>query len=157
MEDLAKEKDVVIYFSHKDKGKGKMSPTKGEKSKKPSTEGGLDEELIEQELDAYIEQGENVGGEFPLNKDVTLRQDVLSKHLAELLVSIITNYLYEDMFLIVINKDLIYNLKYILMKDEQQDPLPWVPLCRLLELEKARQVSREPKRIKPLQDNFLIE
>ena len=51
MEDPAKEKSVVI--SRKDKGKGRMSPTKGEKSKKPSTEGGLDEELIEQELDAY--------------------------------------------------------------------------------------------------------
>ena len=36
-------------------------------------------------------------------------------------------------------------------------PLPWVPLCRLLQLEKARQVSWDSERIKPLQDNFLVE
>ena len=43
------------------------------------------------------------------------------------------------------------------MKNEQQDPLPWVPLCRLVKLEKARQASWESKRIKPLWDNFLVE
>ena len=36
-------------------------------------------------------------------------------------------------------------------------PLPWVPLCRLLQLEKARQVNWDSDRIKPLQENFLVE
>lgn len=36
-------------------------------------------------------------------------------------------------------------------------PLPWVPLCRLLKLEKARQVSWDPKRLDPLANNFIAE
>lgn len=44
-----------------------------------------EEELMEEELQAYIDEGENDGGEFAINKDVTLRQDMLSKHLANLL------------------------------------------------------------------------
>ena len=39
-----------------------MSSNKGAKSTKPSTQGGSDEELIEEELDAYITEGENAGG-----------------------------------------------------------------------------------------------
>ena len=96
MEYPAKEK-AIVYASRKEKAKGKVSSNKGENSKKPSTQGGLDEELIEEELEAYIEEEENAGGEFPLNKDVTLRQDVLSNHLAELLVCIMKSFLHEGM------------------------------------------------------------
>ena len=35
--------------------------------------------------------------------------------------------------------------------------MPWVPLCRLVKLEKARQVSWDPKRIEPLANNFITE
>ena len=70
-----------------DKGKGKINPSEGDVSKKTTVPFGSDDEIIEDELDAYIEEGENAGGEFPLNKDVIVCQDCLSNHLAELLVS----------------------------------------------------------------------
>lgn len=47
-----------------------------------------DEELVEEELQAYIDQGAMAKGEFPINNDVTLRQDMLSKHLNQLLVGV---------------------------------------------------------------------
>ena len=52
-----------------------------------------DDEVLDAKIDAYIEEGANVGGEFPINKDVTLRQDMLSKHLAKLRVST-NSYIY---------------------------------------------------------------
>lgn len=32
-----------------------------------------EEELIEEELDAYIQEGEMAGATFPINEDITLR------------------------------------------------------------------------------------
>ena len=46
-----------------------------------------EDDVLDAEIDAYIEEGANAGGEFPINKDITLRQDMLSKHLAKLRVS----------------------------------------------------------------------
>lgn len=77
-----------------EKLKGKVSPSKEDLSQMHAGPTGSDEEILEEELDAYIEEGENAGGEFPINKDLTLRQDVLANHLAELRVSIlISNFL----------------------------------------------------------------
>ena len=76
-------------IAQKDKSKGKVSIDQGELSQKPMVHVESDEEINQEEIDAYIEEGENAGGEFPINKDVTLRQDVLANHLAELLVSLV--------------------------------------------------------------------
>ena len=73
----------------KEKSKGKVSIDQGELSQNPTVHVGSDEEIIEEEIDAYIKEGENAGGEFRINKDVTLRQDVLANHLVERLVSLV--------------------------------------------------------------------
>ena len=72
-----------------DKSKGKVVIEEVDLSQKTDGLGGSDEEILDAELDAYMEEGENAGGEFPINKDIMLRQDMLSNHLAELLVSIV--------------------------------------------------------------------
>lgn len=85
--------------SQAEKGKEKAKPLRGS-GKKMNCEGtstkfttreethtemdDYDEELQEAELEAYIEEGANAGGDFPLNKDITLRQEMLSKHLTKL-------------------------------------------------------------------------
>ena len=66
-----------------------MSTNQGEFSQNPTVHVESNEEIIEEEMDAYIAEGENAGGEFPINKDVTLRQDELENHLAKLLVSVV--------------------------------------------------------------------
>ena len=76
-------------IAQKEKSKGKVSIDQGELSQKPTVHEESNEKINQEEIDAYIEEGENVGGEFPINKDVTLRQDVLANHLAELLVSLV--------------------------------------------------------------------
>ena len=89
--------------SQKGKGKAKIDEVgkKDKQSKKRDSQGGLkttegepahlhmdsEEDVLDAEIDAYIEEGANAGGEFPINKDITLRQDMLSKHLAKLRVS----------------------------------------------------------------------
>ena len=70
-----------------EKLKGKVTIDQEDLSKRHTTHAGSEDKIIEEELDAYIEEGENAGGEFSINKDVVLRQDVLANHLAELLVS----------------------------------------------------------------------
>ena len=35
--------------------------------------------------------------------------------------------------------------------------MPWVPLCRLTKLKKARQVSWDAKRLQPLVETFLLK
>ena len=92
--------------SQKGKGKAKIDEVgnkKDKQSKKRDSQGALnttegepahfhmdsEDEVLDAKIDAYIEEGENVGGEFPINKDITLRQDMLSKHLAKLRVSVI--------------------------------------------------------------------
>ena len=76
-------------IAQKEKSKGKVAIDQGKMSQKASVHEESDEEINQEEIDAYIEEGENAGGEFPINKDVTLRQDVLANHLAELLVSLV--------------------------------------------------------------------
>ena len=70
-----------------EKLKGKVTIDQEDLSQKHTTQVGSKDEKVEEELDAYIEEGENAGGDFPINKVVVLRQDVLANHLAELLVS----------------------------------------------------------------------
>ena len=73
----------------KEKSKGKVSIDQGELSQKPTVHEGSDQEIVEEEIDAYIAEGKNAGGDFPINKDLTLHQDVLTNHLAKLLVSLV--------------------------------------------------------------------
>ena len=80
-------KTVAKGEKREEKLKGKVTIDQEDLSQKHTTQVGSEEEIVEEELDAYIEEGENAGGEFPINKDVVLRQDVLANHLAELLVS----------------------------------------------------------------------
>ncbi len=47
-----------------------------------------DKEIDDIEMEAYITGGANAGGDFPINEDVTLRQDMLSRHLGNLKVLI---------------------------------------------------------------------
>ena len=68
-----------------EKLKGKVSIDQEDLSQKHTTQVGSEDEIVEEELDAYIEEGENAGGEFPINKDVMLHQDMLANHLAKLL------------------------------------------------------------------------
>ena len=70
-----------------EKLKGKVTIDQEDLSQKHTAQVGSEDEITEEELDACIDEGENAGGEFPINKDVVLRQDVLANHLAELLVS----------------------------------------------------------------------
>ena len=72
-------KTVAKEGKKEEKLKGKMNADEEELSQKHTVEVGLEKEIVEEELDAYIEEGENAGGEFPINKDVVLRQDVLAK------------------------------------------------------------------------------
>ena len=92
--------------SQKGKGKAKIDEVgnkKDKQSKKRDSQGALkttegepahfhmdsEDDVLDAEIEAYIEEGVNAGGEFPINKDITLRQDMLSKHLAKLRVSAI--------------------------------------------------------------------
>ena len=75
-------REKIAIAQKKDKSKGKVSTDQGELSQKPMVHVGSDEEIVEEELGAYIKEGENAGGEFPINKDLTLHQDVLANHLA---------------------------------------------------------------------------
>ena len=45
-----------------EKLKGKVTIDQEDLSQKHTAEVGLEEEIVEEELDAYIEEGENVGG-----------------------------------------------------------------------------------------------
>ena len=47
-----------------------------------------DKEIDDKEMEAYITGGANARGDFPMNEDVTLRQDMLSRHLGNLKVLI---------------------------------------------------------------------
>ena len=80
------EKKAIVQ---KEKSKGKVSIDQGELSQKATVHLESDEEINQEEIVAYIKEGENAGGEFPINKDVTLRQDVLANHLVEILVSLV--------------------------------------------------------------------
>ena len=46
-----------------------------------------EEDINEEELNAYIQEEENARSEFPTNEDITLHEDMLSKHLTSLLVN----------------------------------------------------------------------
>ena len=76
--------------SQKGKGKAKIDEVgnkKDKQSKKRDSQGALkttegdpahfhmdsEDEVLDVEIDAYIEEGANAGGEFPINKDITLR------------------------------------------------------------------------------------
>ncbi|MCO5603184.1 hypothetical protein L7F22_057331 [Adiantum nelumboides] len=83
-----------------------------------------EEELHDEEINAYIEEGANAGGDFPKNKDVTLQQDMLSQHLTKL-------------------------------KDDQEQQFPWVPLYRLLKLEKARKTIEWTNPLKRITEDTL--
>ena len=45
----------------KEKSKGKVSTDQGELAQNPTVQVGFDEEIVKEELDAYIEEGENAG------------------------------------------------------------------------------------------------
>ena len=97
---LASENTKNMGTSRSDKGKAEVLSGKGKQKigegstkttslEKPQEMEDSDEELQEAELEAYIEEGANAGADFPLNKDITLRQDMLSEHLKKLEVSLI--------------------------------------------------------------------
>ena len=90
-------KDITTKEKTKDVGnkddklKGNVVIEEVDLSQKADVLGGSDNEIHDAELEAYMEEGENAGGEFPINKDIMLRQDMLSKHLVKLLESIRMN------------------------------------------------------------------